>query len=226
MRRIVPVLSAVAVVLMLCAVVQADEINSYNSHRASLLCSENVFTASQTFADSVWLKAGSDSFLVTVDDDTLEIYNDAGTCVMRIDSTGKVGLGTDTPAARLHIRSNLPELRLDDTDYQTSGYSRIFHDGQDFVINLAATGGDDITVKNGGNLLIGQQGDVGVGTTSPTAQMDINGTYGYDQLRMRASYTPSDSEDTNGDIGDIAWDDDYIYIKTSAGWKRAALSTF
>ncbi len=32
--------------------------------------------------------------------------------------------------------------------------------------------------------------------------------------------------DPNGNIGDIAWSNDYFYVKTAAGWKRAALSTF
>ena len=31
---------------------------------------------------------------------------------------------------------------------------------------------------------------------------------------------------TLNEIGICAWDDDYLYIKTSAGWKRIALSTF
>lgn len=41
-----------------------------------------------------------------------------------------------------------------------------------------------------------------------------------------APRTPSSSADTQGSLRDIAADDNYIYVKTSAGWKRAALSTF
>jgi len=37
---------------------------------------------------------------------------------------------------------------------------------------------------------------------------------------------PSSTADAIGSAGDIRYDDDYIYIKTSAGWKRSALSTF
>lgn len=62
--------------------------------------------------------------------------------------------------------------------------------------------------------------------SNPTALLDVGAVTGYDQLRIRTSYTPSSSSDTNGSIGDVAWDDDYIYIKTGAGWKRTALSTF
>jgi hypothetical protein len=41
-----------------------------------------------------------------------------------------------------------------------------------------------------------------------------------------ARRTPSSSADTQGSTGDITSDDNYIYVKTTAGWKRAALSTF
>jgi len=67
---------------------------------------------------------------------------------------------------------------------------------------------------------------VGIGTVSPTANLDVNGSTGYNQIRMRTSYTPTGTADTNGNVGDIAWDDNHIYLKTSAGWKRTTLSTW
>lgn len=39
-------------------------------------------------------------------------------------------------------------------------------------------------------------------------------------------YTPSGTTDTQGEIGDITTDDNYIYVKTSVGWKRTALETW
>lgn len=39
-------------------------------------------------------------------------------------------------------------------------------------------------------------------------------------------YTPTSSSDSYGREGQIAYDDNYFYIKTSAGWKRISLSTF
>jgi len=75
------------------------------------------------------------------------------------------------------------------------------------------------TIRDGGNVGIG-------GTTNPTAKLDISSLTGYNQVRMRTSYTPTETGDTNGNTGDIAWDDDYVYIKTSTGWKRTSLSTF
>lgn len=61
---------------------------------------------------------------------------------------------------------------------------------------------------------------------NPTGLLDVDGMAGYDQLRLRTSYTPGSSADPNGSVGDVAWDENYIYIKTSAGWKRSSLSAF
>lgn len=59
-----------------------------------------------------------------------------------------------------------------------------------------------------------------------TNKVDINADNGYEQLRLRNSYTPTSSSDPNGEVGSIVRDDDYLYIKTNSGWKRALLSTF
>jgi hypothetical protein len=40
------------------------------------------------------------------------------------------------------------------------------------------------------------------------------------------SYTPTDSADTAGTTGNIAFDADYIYIKTGSGWRRASITSF
>jgi hypothetical protein len=40
------------------------------------------------------------------------------------------------------------------------------------------------------------------------------------------SITPTGTADAQGVEGQITWDDDYVYVKTSVGWKRSALSTF
>lgn len=38
------------------------------------------------------------------------------------------------------------------------------------------------------------------------------------------NYTPTADDDPHGVLGQIVWDDDNIYIKTSAGWATAALT--
>ena len=68
--------------------------------------------------------------------------------------------------------------------------------------------------------------NLGIKVLDPTALFDVNSVTGYNQVRMRASFTPTSTGDTRGEVGEIAWDDNYIYVKTSTGWKRAALSTW
>ena len=65
-------------------------------------------------------------------------------------------------------------------------------------------------------------GNVGVNFTAPTSSMHIDGT-AMNQLRLNTSGGPTSNTDTSGEIGDIAYDANYIYIKTSNGWGRAAL---
>jgi hypothetical protein len=40
------------------------------------------------------------------------------------------------------------------------------------------------------------------------------------------AYTPSGSTDTNGNLGNVTRDDDYLYIRTNTGWKRTNLENF
>jgi hypothetical protein len=106
------------------------------------------------------------------------------------------------PAARLHVVGS---------GSTSSTWTAQFHN--------SATGGNNA-------LMIRDDGNIGVRTNAPTDLIDINGANGYSQLRLRTAYTPTGTADTNGNTGDVSWDDNYIYIKTAAGWKRSALSTF
>jgi hypothetical protein len=92
--------------------------------------------------------------------------------------------------------------------------------------NAVGAGSNSVVLGNDAITKTILKGNVGIGTTDPTATLDINGSTGYNQLRLRTNYTPTGSGDTNGNVGDISWDDNYIYVKTSSGWKRAALSSW
>ena len=78
----------------------------------------------------------------------------------------------------------------------------------------------------GNDMYSAVSGNFGVGASTPTAKLDVVGSTGYDQVRMRTTYTPTGSADANGNVGDVAWDDGYVYVKTSTGWKRSTLSTW
>lgn len=77
-------------------------------------------------------------------------------------------------------------------------------------------------------LQINENGYVLLGNTKeiPTSLLDIKGEDGAHQFRLRHSFTPESTKDSRGNIGEVSWDENYIYIKTKAGWKRSRLSTF
>jgi hypothetical protein len=64
-------------------------------------------------------------------------------------------------------------------------------------------------------------GGVGIGTTTPTCIFDINGA----TMRIRNPSTIG-ATTSPGNTGDIVWNDDYIYVRVSNGWKRANLNSW
>jgi len=69
-------------------------------------------------------------------------------------------------------------------------------------------------------------GNLGFATSAPTISdgrgVDINGKI----LRLRSSKTPA-SAGATGNVGEICWDSNYVYVAVGANqWKRAALSTW
>lgn len=103
-----------------------------------------------------------------------------------------------------------------------TGYTPVsasVYDPADRILNVgngtsAGARADAFTILKGGN--------VGIGTATPTALLDINGN----TIRLRAAKTPASSSDT-GNTGDIAWDNDYIYVCVATNtWKRVAISSW
>jgi len=117
-----------------------------------------------------------------------------------------------------------------------NGYTDI--NGRLTIYNNVSSSSYVLTVKGGnnqtGNLqrwvnssntelaVVSASGKFGVGTTAPDSKVHINGT-AMQQLRMETAGGPSSAGDTSGRIGDMAYDDNYFYIKTANGWGRMAL---
>jgi len=97
---------------------------------------------------------------------------------MRIDSSGKVGIGTDNPQTILDVNGGY--INLADGTYSASmGRGNSLISGQtasDFVI--AATGSTDLVLSTGSadRLHIDSSGKVGIGTDSPATALDVDGT--------------------------------------------------
>lgn len=96
----------------------------------------------------------------------------------------------------------------------------------DVFANL--TGGTELTRGGTGRAIFGStsdhylMGNTGVGTTSPSTYLDVNGN----KIRIRTAKTPSSAGDT-GSTGDICWDSSYVYTCVATNtWKRAAITTW
>ena len=90
-----------------------------------------------------------------------------------------------------------------------------------FVGDNSNATGNIFIGKNSGSVVyvVSKTGSVGIGTASPTTQLDVSGN----SIRVRTSQSPASGASCAG--GEIAWDTGYIYICTAANtWKRAALT--
>lgn len=120
--------------------------------------------------------------------------------------------------------------------FQFGGHDGSAFDNNKAAIQVKATENFDVgngtqfifgTTPNGSStrtdrLCIDQSGYIGIGTTSPTTYIDING----DKFRVRTAKTITNSTDS-GTVGDICWDASYIYICVATDtWKRVSISTW
>jgi hypothetical protein len=140
---------------------------------------------------------------------------------MRIAAGGNVGIGDNDPKVKLAVTGLARVQNL--AAWPTEG------EGMELAYNADLDRGYiQVYDRDGGtwgDLFLGD-GHVGIGTAGPTSKLDVDGDAGQNQLRLRQSYTPTGTSDPKGETGQIAWDDNWVYVKTSAGWKRAQLSGF
>jgi hypothetical protein len=107
---------------------------------------------------------------------------------LTIDDSGNVGIGTTNPTVRLHLASNVPEIKFTDTDggdnysHYVNGSSHVLSYNNsdsryDIIVN--GTGGVGIGVINPNTSgLVVNTGNVGIGTTAPSANLTVSGLEG------------------------------------------------
>jgi hypothetical protein len=69
-------------------------------------------------------------------------------------------------------------------------------------------------------------GDNTIGFSRPTSSTLGVSIAGATAAVFGSNFTPTGTADATGVTNQISFDANYIYIKTSAGWKRATLNTF
>lgn len=97
---------------------------------------------------------------------------------MRVDRDGRVGIGTTSPVNILHIRgvstaNNRAGLTMENTNSSTGGFWSISVGDQNTAIGDGSLAFEtDVSAP----MTMTKAGDIGIGTSTPMATLDINGT--------------------------------------------------
>jgi hypothetical protein len=111
---------------------------------------------------------------------------------MRITSSGNVGIGTTSPGKTLHIAANGHHIALEDTNGTVgSKMVGIFNNNQQLHLGRYSDDNfNDFTT----DLFIKSTGNVGIGTTNPSAELHVNNSSTSSTIRLTsvASITSTD----------------------------------
>ena len=134
---------------------------------------------------------------------------------LRIDESGNVGIGTTSPSAPLHITNASPKIILTDSDNSAD-------------ISISSFGGvgayetaSDSTFKTNSaeRMRIDTSGRVGIGTTSPSVNLDISPSSGAAEVRIAGAEGEEASIRLYADQGDDAADIKKLLTDTSGNFK-------
>ena len=133
---------------------QSSALNFYDSTGNTLAISADV-TGGVTVATGATISGSTDTVIISTN----------GSERVRINSSGRVGIGTDNPTEELHIRADTPVIRLEDSD--TGGQSQIVGiDGNlrfdsdnnnaqaSSNISFRTDGSERLNITSGGNIEI------------------------------------------------------------------------
>jgi hypothetical protein len=118
-----------------------------------------------------------------IDGFSLDAADGSPTDALFVDDAGKVGIGTVTPDMPLQIRHEEPVLILQDSGSNStqSGYLGFWNSNPSETawVGFGTPGSPHFSVVNarsGGNIaLLPASGNVGIGTTTPVAKLDVRG---------------------------------------------------
>jgi hypothetical protein len=150
---------------------------------------------------------------------------------LRIDSSGRVGIGTTGPSYQLDVVSASTSV----AEFSGPANASVEFKGSGFVEGKIQCGGELIVgstnnypvafaVNNTERARIDSSGRLLVGTSSQSggSLLQVNDN----RIRIATAKTPASATDT-GVAGEICWDANYVYVCTATNtWKRSAISTW
>jgi hypothetical protein len=165
-----------------------------------------IFTDTDTNAESrISASSGVGSLIIDADYNNEQagtniIFKSDGSERMRIDDSGRVGIGTTSPSAELDIKgASNPEIRLQSTD--SSDPFLYFGDQVDAVrggigYDTSANALQLRGYNNSTRMTIDSSGNVGIGTTAPATLLHVSsGTSGDAELRISADTDNNNESD-------------------------------
>ena len=103
------------------------------------------------------------------------VFKPSGVETMTLNSSGNVGIGTSSPAQKLSIDNGY--ILIKDNAYDTYFLSKTRSDGSQLVgFQSHGVGALSIHSNSAERMRIDSAGNVGIGTSSPTRQLTVNGT--------------------------------------------------
>jgi hypothetical protein len=130
--------------------------------------STNQFVISNDTTDRLRINNAGDFILYADDGTSQDFYWDA--------STSRLGIGTTSPGADIHVSKAVPNIRWADSG--ASGVNQIYQSGSSFVLdcdptNLDASSKIIFKVDNSEQMRIDSSGRLGIGTTAPLSDIHI-----------------------------------------------------
>ena len=133
-----------------------------------------------------WFNKGLtvDGGLIGSYNEDLQLQTSGTTRIYVNNSNGYVGIGTNSPSSRLEIYGDQQNVEISNTSETDAGI--IFNDaqatGSQYAKITYGCGDNDLNFLNASStprMVIESSGEVGIGTTAPTATLQVNGTFRY-----------------------------------------------
>ena len=162
------------------------------------------------------INANSEGLVIDTIANRHMIFNKAGVEVMRISTSGNVGIGTASPSEKLYVAGSIG-LNTGQSIKWGAGATKITGiDGS--YISFYPNNSEKVRFLANGN--------VGIGTTSPSQKLEVDGQVLSDGYRLAAMQTAPATRNSTGTPGEIVIDGNHIYVcYATDSWSRVALET-